>query len=79
MSYYFPFAVAIEAVRSPLFSRKIVEIERFALRAAILDECQNFLGAWEEVRKMRDCPHITAARVQGAPVTGISRLLPFIN
>ena len=23
---------------------KIVEIERFALRAAILDECQNYLG-----------------------------------
>ena len=26
------------------FSRKIVEIERFALRAAILDECQNYVG-----------------------------------
>lgn len=26
---------------SPLFSRKIVEIERFALWAAILCECQN--------------------------------------
>ena len=32
-------------VHSPLFFRKIVEIERFALRASILDECQNYLGA----------------------------------
>ena len=31
-------------VHSPLFSRKIVETERFALRAAILHECQNDLG-----------------------------------
>ena len=31
-------------VYSPLFFRKIVEIERFALRAAILHECQNYLG-----------------------------------
>ena len=30
---------------SPLFFRKIVEIERFSLRAAILRECQNYLGA----------------------------------
>ena len=29
---------------SPLFYRKIFEIERFALRAAILHECQNYLG-----------------------------------
>ena len=29
---------------SPLFSRTIVEIKRFALRAAILHECQNYLG-----------------------------------
>ena len=28
----------------PFFFRKIVEIERFALREAILDECQNYLG-----------------------------------
>ena len=27
-------------VHSPQFFRKIVEIERFTLRAAILDECQ---------------------------------------
>ena len=27
-----------------LFSRKIVEIEHFALRVAILKECQNYLG-----------------------------------
>ena len=31
-------------VHSPLFFRKIVEIKRFALRAAILHECQNYLG-----------------------------------
>ena len=31
-------------VHSPLFSRKTVEIENFALRAAILHKCQNYLG-----------------------------------
>ena len=30
---------------SPLFSRKIVEIKCYALRVAILDKCQNYLGA----------------------------------
>ena len=39
-----------------LFFRKIVEIEHFALRAAILDECQNYVGGggvvWEEARKI---------------------------
>ena len=30
-------------VHSPLFFRKIVEIERFPLRAAISHECQNYL------------------------------------
>ena len=47
-------------VHSPLFFRKIIEIERFALRAAILHECQNYLGEgggeagaiWEEARKI---------------------------
>ena len=29
---------------SPLFSRKIVEIEHFSLRAAIMHECENYLG-----------------------------------
>ena len=29
---------------SPLFFRKIVDIERFALRATVLDECQIYLG-----------------------------------
>ena len=29
---------------SPLFYRKTIEIERFALRVAILHECQNYLG-----------------------------------
>ena len=31
-------------VHGPLFFRKIVEIERFVLRVAILHECQNYLG-----------------------------------
>ena len=34
-----------QTVHSPLFSREIIEIERFALPAAILHECQNYLGA----------------------------------
>ena len=32
------------SVDSPLFFRKIIEIERFLLRAANLHECQNYLG-----------------------------------
>ena len=32
-----------ETVHSPLFFCKIVEIARFALRAAILHDCQNYL------------------------------------
>ena len=42
-------------VHSPLFFRKIIEIEGFALRAAILHECQNYLGGGavlEEARKI---------------------------
>ena len=38
-----------------LFFCKIVEIECFVLWAAILHECQNYLGGeagWEEVRKI---------------------------
>ena len=31
-------------IHSPLFFRKIVEIEWYVLRAAILHECQNYLG-----------------------------------
>ena len=31
-------------VDTPLFFHKIVVIEHFALQAAILDECQNYLG-----------------------------------
>ena len=31
--------------RVPKFSHKIVEIERFALRADILHECQSYLGS----------------------------------
>ena len=34
----------IWSVHSPLFFRPIVKIERFGLRAAILHECQNYLG-----------------------------------
>ena len=34
----------IQTVHSPLFFRKITEIERFALRAVIFHECQNYLG-----------------------------------
>ena len=37
-----------QIVHSPLFSRKIVEIERYALRVVILDECQNYLRGAEE-------------------------------
>ena len=33
-----------QTVHSPLFFRKIVEIERSALRVAISHECQNYLG-----------------------------------
>ena len=33
-----------KTVHSPLFCQKIVEIERFSFRAAILRECQNYLG-----------------------------------
>ena len=33
-----------QTVHSPLFFRKIIEIERFALRAAIFHEYQNYLG-----------------------------------
>jgi len=33
-----------KTVHSPLFFRKIIEIERFALQAAILHECQNNSG-----------------------------------
>ena len=40
----FAFLTLAGATHSPLFSLKIVEIERFALRAAILHECQNYLG-----------------------------------
>ena len=37
-------ALEYSTVHSPPFSRKIVEIERFALRAVILHECQSYLG-----------------------------------
>ena len=50
--------IALQTVHTSqsLFFRKIVNIEHFALRAAILDECQNHLGGrgavWEEARKI---------------------------
>ena len=47
----------------------MVAIERFALQAAILDECQNHLEGGErlgaEERKIEAVINITAARVQG--------------
>ena len=43
-------------VHSPLFSRKIVEIELFALRAAILHECQNYSGGRERFGRKRRPP-----------------------
>ena len=36
---YEPFTDISKTVHSPLFSCKIVEIERYVLQAAILDEC----------------------------------------
>ena len=49
-------------VHSPLLFRKIVEIERFALRAAILHDCQNYLGSYNPRRRLPD------ARPLGFPV-----------
>ena len=37
-----------------LFFRKIVEIEHFVLRAAILDECQNYLGGGGRFGRKRE-------------------------
>ena len=39
--------------RSLVF-REIVEIEHFALRAAILDECQNYLGGGGRFGRKRE-------------------------
>ena len=52
-----------------LFFRKIIEIERFVLRAAILHECLNYLGdggALQGSEKNRGTVrnNVTAARVQ---------------
>ena len=52
------------AVHSTLFFRKIVEMERFALRAAILHECQNYLLTVRSAisqrshEKIGDCDHV---------------------
>ena len=43
-----------ETVHSPIFFGKIIEIERFALRAAILHECQNYLGGEKNRGTVRD-------------------------
>ena len=54
------------------------------LWAAILHECQNYLGGRGSLggseKKKRDCNNITAARVQvsSGRMTGISCLLTFI-
>ena len=53
----------------PPFFRKIVETERFALRAAILHECQNYLGGrgglgGSEKTRGTVLNNITAARAQ---------------
>ena len=37
-----------------LFFREIVKIEHFALRAAILDECQNYLGGGGRFGRKRE-------------------------
>ena len=42
-------SVKPKTVHSPLFFRKMVAIERFALQAAILDECQNHLEGGERL------------------------------
>ena len=42
-------AALLIACHSPLFFRKIVEIERFELPATILDECQIFFGGRERI------------------------------
>ena len=66
-------SAARQTFHCPLFSRKIAQIERFALGAAILNECQNYLGGrgWfgRKREKQGDCNNITAARVHGARCT----------
>ena len=54
LSMVSPLKDLVDCSQSPI-SLKIVEIERFALRAAILHECQNYLGVgavWEEARNI---------------------------
>ena len=43
-----------KTVHSPLFFFKIIEIERFALRVAILHECQNYLVGRGRFGKRRE-------------------------
>ena len=53
---FYLFCCFVLTVHSPLFFRKIVEIVRIALQAAILNECQNYLegrGGLEESENIR--------------------------
>ena len=48
------FVLDVDCLQSPIFPYKFFEIERFALRAAILHECQNYLGSrrsWGDKRR----------------------------
>ena len=46
--------ILLQTVHSPLFSRKIVEIERYVLRAVILHECQNYLAGGGRFGRKRE-------------------------
>ena len=56
-------------VHSPIFFRKIIEIERLALRATILHECQNYLGGGGGLgskrshEKIGDCEQSTVKKI----------------
>ena len=54
-----------------LFFRKIVEIEHFALRAAILEECQNYSGGRGRCRRKREKQSLSSfdAHPRWLPVT----------
>ena len=54
-----------------LFFRKIVENEHFAIRAAILDECQNYLGGGGGLEgSEKNSPWVVLTLIQdGSPVT----------
>ena len=52
--YYYHHHQAMWTVHCPLFFPKTVEIENFTLRAAILDECQIYLGVGERFERRRE-------------------------